>query len=308
VQNTPEGEERAALLVQLRKQDRDRRAEWQRVLRLREEVLPPRFRPSRLQQFSPEVQAFVEKSLLPALTEEEQKRLQAVEGMWPAYARTLAQMADRHPIVLPPVDTPGVRRAEELPADFRRGLQEKLTDPQLRALQRAEGTWPAYALAIVDAAGQHHISLPAQPLGPATPEQYTAAVQELIRQLGQDAEAAQALQKARGRWPEYPRTIVQLARDRGLKVPGTSLPGPPEMWDRLKAALPPVPDRTLRNFLLLELTAEDRERLRLSLDDAASRQRLEAEYYARHPGALLRARSSDPPARSGKGKKDTGRP
>jgi hypothetical protein len=43
------------------------------------------------------------------------------------------------------------------------------------------------------------------------------------------------LEEAQGRWPDYPRTVMELARKYKLAVPGWTLPGPAQFWDRLRA-------------------------------------------------------------------------
>ena len=50
------------------------------------------------------------------------------------------------------------------------------------------------------------------------------------------AEQLDALQRASGKWPEYPKMIMELARNNRLQVPGWTLPGAPQNWDRFRAA------------------------------------------------------------------------
>ena len=115
-----------------------------------------------------------------------------------------------------------------------------------RQLQRLEGRWPDYALAVAEAAQARGVPLPEAPLGPCTAEEFTAAVQEFLEQLEREAEAAEALSRARGKWPDYPRAVMRLSRERGQKVPGTYLPGPPEFWERMRAAPPGAAGRRER--------------------------------------------------------------
>ena len=42
-----------------------------------------------------------------------------------------------------------------------------------------------------------------------------------------------ALDKLTGKWPEYPRKLLELARKHDLSVPGVTLPGEPSQWDKL---------------------------------------------------------------------------
>jgi hypothetical protein len=72
-----------------------------------------------------------------------------------------------------------------------------------------------------------------------------------------------------------------------------SLPGPRDLWDSARLALPEVPGHLLRDFALAELSAEDRARLGLSVaDPEASRERLKKAYFKRKPRELERLRGA----------------
>ena len=50
---------------------------------------------------------------------------------------------------------------------------------------------------------------------------------------------AKALDEAQGKWPDYPRLVVDLARKHKQPLVGWTLPTPPnqpQFWDRLRAA------------------------------------------------------------------------
>ena len=38
------------------------------------------------------------------------------------------------------------------------------------------------------------------------------------------------LKAMEGKWPEYPREVMRLAREKNLSVPEVTLPGEPESW------------------------------------------------------------------------------
>jgi hypothetical protein len=136
------------------------------------------------------------------------------------------------------------------------------------------------------------IALPRQ-LGPCRPEELAAPVRQfltdqLVPRL--KPEEKKQLQEAEGEWPRYPRQVVELARRYQLRVPGLGLPGPRQEWDKYRPrnraqtdSGPVVPERLLREFALTELTAEDRARLKLSISDPESRERLRQEWIRRHP-------------------------
>jgi hypothetical protein len=92
-----------------------------------------------------------------------------------------------------------------------------------------------------------------------------------------------------GLWPEYPRTLVKLAREHNLVIPGMMLPGPREMWDRFRTAsmndeaVPAVPQEKLLE-LAEELSPQERLALQLSpAEPRKSRERLQEEWKRRHP-------------------------
>ena len=236
IQNVPPAQ-RAAEIRKEREREQKRRQEWQRALR--------RPLPIRLTDFPPEVQAFVKDSLYPLLSDEEKQRLKNAEGRW-LYGATLAELADRHPIVLPPSPTIGPVRYQDLPPQIQRRFLKVLDRARLRDV---EGKWPDFALYIAEVARSRNLPLP--PLGPCRPREFTPAVQqfldrELLPKL--DEKEKQRLKAAEGRWPDYPQLLLELARTHGLKVPGMALPGPREFWDNLRGELPVGPDLAPRDF------------------------------------------------------------
>ena len=93
------------------------------------------------------------------------------------------------------------------------------------------------------------------------------------------------LQGAEGVWPDYHRTLMKLAEDHGLSVPGLSLPGGREFWNRLAAALPDESDHLLIEFAAT-LSDKDLSAIQFSPGDRAGRERLKDEYYRRNPERL----------------------
>jgi len=47
----------------------------------------------------------------------------------------------------------------------------------------------------------------------------------------------QRLKEAEGRWPEYPRTVMDLAKLYKLSVPGWTLPDQKDFWDKFRIKL-----------------------------------------------------------------------
>lgn len=107
--------------------------------------------PCRSKDFSPAVQAFVEKKLPQVCTAEEEERLKLADGRWPDYPRQLHEIARAHGLSVPelglpgPPDRwdrmrqarPGVARLPEPPVrEFREFARRRLqsTDPNLPRL------------------------------------------------------------------------------------------------------------------------------------------------------------------------------
>lgn len=289
VHDTPE-EQRPALIAKLKKE----RDEWKQSVRPPGEASPVRPPPPFADL--PAVRAFVSESLEPMLNEAEKTRLKNAEGKWPLYGIVVAELAERHPISFPGPTT-GPKVHNSLPKEIRELLPQKAFDRvQKTRLKDAQGKWPDYAIAITQIAREKNIKLPHE-LGPCRPDGFSPAVQTFLITVLLPALATkekQELQATEGRWPDYPAKMMDLAQKHQLTVPGTALPGPHEFWERVRAVLPDVPDHTLRDFALTELTAEERANLRLSYGDPASLERLKKEYYRRHPRLLEQRTIGEP--------------
>jgi hypothetical protein len=227
-------EERAKLIEHLRQKERDRRAEWEAALRMQEPVVPPRGQP----EFWPAVQLYVNKSLIPTLTPDERAELRkAYLRSWPEYAQQLTALAEKHPILVPPGEKPGVTAMKDLPQGYLRSLMVrpgKPRDAEGQKLTNLQGRWPNFALEVVHLAERKKAALPDKPMGPCKPEDFLPGVQRFIGELRKDPAAAQKLDAALNRWPDYPFAVMELAKARGRRVPGTFLPGPPAYWEQAK--------------------------------------------------------------------------
>ncbi|HWG46024.1 MAG TPA: hypothetical protein VN688_24900 [Gemmataceae bacterium] len=230
-------EQRAARGLQLREQERHQRRLWQQPLGSGSRALK---HPTRLREFPKEVQDFVEKHLLPHLNAEEQRRYRQAEGR-PEFSPTLKHLADQHP-VLPPLPAPrhAVTHYEVLPGKAKeiagaKTLWERRVD-EWRKLREVEGKWPEWAETFVRLlTEEQRKAMP--PLGASRPREFPAAIQTFITttlrervKLGE----FRKLQKAEGKWPDYPRHLLKLAHDHNLHVPGMSLPGPAELWEDVR--------------------------------------------------------------------------
>src|SRR5262249_45004641 len=90
---------------------------------------------------------------------------------------------------------------------------------------------------------------------------------------------------------ERKKEVARLREAQRQRQREAMRPGPRR--DRAKAALPEVPERALFHFLWNELTREERDRLKLSLNDPADRERVKQEFFKRHPRELRRLQQLD---------------
>lgn len=74
-------------------------------------------------QFSPAMQQFIEKKLVPVLTPKELEELKKAEGHWPLYPRKLGQLASSHSLAVPGMRLPGPSMMWQ---PFRRGTAESV--------------------------------------------------------------------------------------------------------------------------------------------------------------------------------------
>jgi hypothetical protein len=275
------GEPRAARLRELRAEERALRRTW-----LAGPGPALASGPKRLTEMPDAVQQFVENQLKPQLSAEEKKRLREAEGRWPDLPREILLLAERHP-VLPPLPSPRrtILRFDDLPGVVKAKIRRSL-------VERFEGRWPDFALAVVQAFRAARQQMPA-PLGASRPADFPpltrAFLTDKLPGLVEPAQLAE-LKKLEGVWPEYPRLLLQLARDHRFVIPGLTLPGPHELWDSARAQLPDVPDRTLHQFAMKELTAEDRRRMGISLSDPhGSRERIKWAWFNKMYGGKMPA-------------------
>jgi hypothetical protein len=290
------GADRTAMIREYRQKDRVRREEWQLARRHWDDMVSGR-QPSRLREFQPAVQTFVNEHLKPRLSAEELDRLEKSEGKWPLYPQILVELTDKHAVAFP-VTADRPKLFSELPKEDRAAL-ERLSPSDLKTLRNFEGKWPDFALRVGEAARRNQIDLP-RPLGPSRSDDFPPSVRNFIRDKLTpvlEPDEKERLDYAEGHWPAYPRTMLNLARRHRLWVPGMTLPGPREYWNRFRAQsadrTPDVPDKMLFEFVRKELNRDQRNQLQLQPFNDSARERLKEEYFKRHPDELQRIRRDD---------------
>jgi hypothetical protein len=302
----PAGEGQERKKMELLRQEEERRRDWLIAFRNLETGTDHR---SSLADYPPPVRQFVNLYLHPQLSRDEEQRFKQAEGHWPLFPRTLVELSDRHPIRLPG-PARGPSRFDDLPEELRNRLNKQLTNenrPIFNRLRASEGRWPEYAMMVTQVAEVRKIELPKQ-LGPSTPTEFSVPILRFVREKLRPVlkqEERTRLEAAEGKWPLYPRTLLELASKHQMKIPGESarlvLPAAPsEPWDRYRVkplagreVLPDLPDQTLRDFAQTELTSFQRAELPFFSFDAQSRERLKQEYFSRHRVELDQLRQAD---------------
>ncbi|MFN4259581.1 MAG: hypothetical protein ACK4RK_09800 [Gemmataceae bacterium] len=69
--------------------------------------IDPKYIPSKPSEFAPEIQRFIEHTLIPVLEPTEQELLRNTEGHWPDYPEKVKKLADKHGLKVPGMTLPG---------------------------------------------------------------------------------------------------------------------------------------------------------------------------------------------------------
>lgn len=279
---------RSARIAELRKLEREQRERWTAT----DPSGTSNPRPVRLNELPPEVQKFYRENLEPRLTFQELAQVKKAEGQWPGFVRLIQTLSDRHP-VLPPGPLGEIASKSDLPPEVRKVIPKKMN-----LLDKGKGVrpklavWPEFALLVTLYCRNNGKKCP--PLGASKLSEFPREVQNFVKGklLPQLTPAQKKLLHAQeGRWPDYPKMLLNLAKQKKLQIPGMSLPGPTELWAESRAWLPDVPDRVLFNFALYELSDKDRAGLGLNVTDfEGSREKLKKAYFKKKPEQLKRGK------------------
>jgi hypothetical protein len=169
---------------------------------------------------------------------------------WYSYGKTvydLVRKPEHEELLLPPPADSKFLYTDfhELPVVFQKFAQQVLR----QKLTPLVGKWPEFPLELHKNEvlfHQHHKegfskgefpktdmrTIP--PLGASKVSDFAQPIRrvvenDLLKSL--NADERKRLQEREGKWPDYPREIIQLARDHNLSIPGIMLPGSPKMWD-----------------------------------------------------------------------------
>lgn len=238
-----DAEARRQKVQEWRADEAERREEWALAQKHWADNLPGRVPPPFAAE-RPATEAFIT-HLRENLTEPELRGLGEARamldehGLWLGYGLLVARLADQHPIF--PWAKVGPKDLKDLPLEVRRLIPKAADLP--REVRKAQGRWPDFAVELTAYARKANLRLP--PLGDCKRDQMPQDVVQLIDKLEKDLKKTdagrsdlKALEDAQGRWPDYPRQVVDLARKYKHSIPGWTLPTPPnqpQFWDRLRA-------------------------------------------------------------------------
>ena len=225
-----------------RAEEADRREEW--ALAQKQWADHPLGKtPAAFVNDRPAMEAFVA-HLRENLSDTERKSLDEARtaldeyGAWFGYGFLMVRLAEHHPTF--PWTKVGPREWRELPEEWKRQFPRPMDMP--KEVRRAQGRWPEFAAELTIHARRSNLNL--SPLGEGKRQQVPAEVAEFLdkvlepqlRRAGEGGKAdRRALTDAEGKWPEYPRLIIELARKYKQTVPGWTLPGQPQFWERFRA-------------------------------------------------------------------------
>ena len=183
---------------------------------------------------------------MPMLSPEERALLHGAEGQL-RFPYVLVHLADRHPPALP--GDYGPKTFKELPTDVQERIKKVVVMPKAlkaggelilkKQIRAAEGKWPEFAVAVTRMAAQARkekglkLSLDYE-LWPSHQWELSAEVKKFIKEklsARLNGDEKTLLARSQGKWPDYPKTIQELATRYGHQVPWQTLPGPRKSWD-----------------------------------------------------------------------------
>lgn len=155
------------------------------------------------------------------------------------YGLYVYRLAAAHPYLPEPGEKPMVTDQAHLPPGMLRDLRQKGV-LQLLDRRGARGKWPEFAVEVAEAARRPGITVQ-EALGPCRPGEFKPAVNAFLAEAvfpKLTPSEKEGLRKLEGRFPDYPRQVVELATRHDESIPGVMLPGKPSLWAQ-HYSLPP---------------------------------------------------------------------
>ena len=156
------------------------------------------------------------------------------EGYWFSYGACLLQLSEQHPTLPEPGKGKPLTMMDQPPLTplIVRKLAKTDGGTIVQRFRTTVGRWPDFALEIHKLDPNNKEKLP--PLGPCKPGDFTEELDlflkdQLLPKLTKGER--DKLDAQLGKWPDYPRVMIDLARAKNLGVPGVTLPGEPKRWN-----------------------------------------------------------------------------
>jgi hypothetical protein len=244
-------DERDQIYADYRRQETERRNHWEAAKRewnnLDKTTKPFPFNDEKLAR---QVEEFVGTVLKPRLRGDELLRLEERKketaqdryGEWYFYGAHVMLLSEMHPSLPEPKNGKPITKIEDLPPDFLRRLRAAgPSSPNAKPPVKREfkdwqqyGKWPDFAEAVAKEAQDRGLVVPVS-LGPCRPGEFKPEVEDALTALKPKLTAKEKsdLEALQGKWPQYPKLFVELARRHDLAVPGVTLPGSPALWNKI---------------------------------------------------------------------------
>lgn len=167
----------------------------------------------------------------------EELRRDTTAGGYPAwyfYGAGIFFSSELHPSLPEPKTGKPLTRVEDFPTDFLRKLR-----PANPAKPRREfkdmpqhGKWPDFAEEVDREAAARRVPVPFS-FGPSRPGEFKPEVEAVLTVLRGKLTTKEKndLDNLSGKWPQYPKHFLELARRYDLTVTGVTLPGAPSQWN-----------------------------------------------------------------------------
>ncbi len=146
---------------------------------------------------------------------------------WFSYCVLLLKLSEKYP-TLPRPGPNGklVVKKDDLPPGYQMPKDDVI---KRRAIV---GRWPDFAEEVYRASSKDG---KLSQLGPCKPDEFTPAVKEFATATlpaKLNTTEKERLKGLEGKWPDYPKEMLRLAREKNLSVPEVTLPGEPDLWKR----------------------------------------------------------------------------
>jgi hypothetical protein len=249
VAETADVEERDRIYAEYRQQESQRRNEWSSALRHwnnrdSSEKPFPFDNPELAKQVEDYVTVVLKPRLLPGelawLDERHKETAQNRYITWYLYGAPIHTLAEKYPSLPEPKSGKLITKVDDLPEGFLRRLRTPMAAPKPQPVRREfkdmpqHGKWPDFAEVVAKEAQDRGIPLPVS-FGPSRPGEFKPEVEEVLTALKPKLGANEktGLDALQGKWPQYPKMFLDLARKYDFTVPGVTLPGSPQQWSKV---------------------------------------------------------------------------